>query len=76
MAPHANPLRNDGERNVFCPHYSGCLDYACKRYWDFWSCEYCAHRKNSKPPRLEQFMYRREDDGGEGYQCLSTGMIQ
>lgn len=38
-----NPTKTDrGERNLFCSHYSNCLDYAIKEGWNSWDCSRCA----------------------------------
>ncbi len=49
MEPDLNPLNEAGSRNLFCPHYRQCLDYAVKSQWLFWSCEACVHRQEAEP---------------------------
>lgn len=44
MQAHSNPLYEQGEKNVFCPYYRECLDYACNNCWEYWSCLDCEHR--------------------------------
>lgn len=36
-----NPIHEKGYRNVLCPDYRSCLDYAAKSYWQYWSCLDC-----------------------------------
>jgi hypothetical protein len=37
-----NPDRGvEGHRNLFCPHYDGCLDEAVKKGWNSWTCTRC-----------------------------------
>ncbi len=37
-----NPERGvEGQRNLFCSHYDGCLDEAVKKAWNSWSCTRC-----------------------------------
>lgn len=38
-----NPERGvEGQRNLFCVHYDGCLDEAVKQGWNSWCCSACA----------------------------------
>jgi hypothetical protein len=38
-----NPDRGvEGQRNLFCQFYDGCLDEAVKRGWNSWTCVRCA----------------------------------
>ena len=39
-----NPIRKNGDRNVFCPHYGDCLDHAAKLHWEAWACLDCRHQ--------------------------------
>jgi hypothetical protein len=41
-----NPTPRRGERNIFCPFYSGCLDTAIIKQWPYWTCVHCEHRVN------------------------------
>jgi hypothetical protein len=59
MNPKCNPVRKKGERNVFCPHYSDCLDYAVKKYWNRWNCADCFFRTNEEG-RPELQVYHNE----------------
>lgn len=37
-------------RNLWCPFYDGCLDYAIDREWQSWSCSSCRYKNlESKP---------------------------
>jgi hypothetical protein len=38
---HPNPSHKNGVRNVFCPYYRECLDYAITKTWDYWACLEC-----------------------------------
>ncbi|MCF8051139.1 MAG: hypothetical protein K9L59_07870 [Desulfobacterales bacterium] len=49
MERDVNPLNEDGSRNLFCPQYRQCLDYAVTNQWLFWSCEGCVHRHEAEP---------------------------
>ena len=44
MDPKANPIRKRGERNIYCPFYNDCLDYAVECFWPSWSCSQCPHK--------------------------------
>lgn len=46
MKPRHNPVHKRGERNVFCPQYGDCLDYAVQRAWEYWGCSECQERNN------------------------------
>ncbi len=48
MEPNTNPLHQDGQRNLFCPYYRGCLDQAVSLRWHCWSCTECPHRMESE----------------------------
>jgi hypothetical protein len=38
------PARKGGRRNIFCPHYSECLDLVIQKQWMSWGCRGCRHR--------------------------------
>ena len=38
------PIHRSGEKNIFCPFYTTCLDQAAKYYWQYWDCSECPHR--------------------------------
>lgn len=44
MNQNPNPVRKNGTRNLFCPYYSGCLDHAAKRHWEYWACFDCSNQ--------------------------------
>jgi hypothetical protein len=44
MDQKANPIPTRGERNVCCPFYNGCLDYAVRGSWQTWNCCQCPHK--------------------------------
>ena len=39
-----NPVLKKGDRNLFCPNYCQCLDFAILKSWDFWACIDCRHK--------------------------------
>ena len=39
-----NPVFKKGERNLFCPNYCQCLDFAIHKSWEFWACFECRHK--------------------------------
>ncbi len=43
-----NPIYKKGERNIFCPHYSNCLDHAIHKSWEFWACFECRHQMDTQ----------------------------
>ena len=47
-----NPVHEEGNRNVLCPYYGDCLDYAIEKSWVYWDCGDCQHRL-SEGARLE-----------------------
>jgi hypothetical protein len=49
MNSEANPVEGRGERNIFCPLYSCCLDRAAKRSWPSWACSQCPKRSVIQP---------------------------
>jgi len=40
-----NPVCGSGDRNLFCSHYSQCLDLAIGNAWDTWACFECPFQK-------------------------------
>jgi hypothetical protein len=46
MKPQYNPVHKRAERNVFCPYYANCLDYAIEEAWEYWGCCDCSQRFN------------------------------
>jgi hypothetical protein len=53
MDAKANPIRKRGERNVYCPFYNDCLDYAIKHFWQFWNCSHCPNKEIQAIAQLE-----------------------
>jgi hypothetical protein len=51
MEKDKNPVHNKGYRNVFCPYYRNCLDYASKHYWECWTCLKCRHKQEEELPK-------------------------
>lgn len=43
MVPKGNPIPAKGERNIHCPYYDSCLDYAVQDWWDSWNCSQCPY---------------------------------
>ena len=70
MQNKKKPRRMKGEKNVFCPHYRSCLDFASRRYWDYWSCSECLHRTTIQA--LEDFF--PPSPGAEPYYTLSPSL--
>lgn len=48
MIENPNPIEVKGERNVFCPHYRDCLNYASKNYWEYWACQDCPYNNETE----------------------------
>jgi hypothetical protein len=44
MDQKANPMPKQGERNIYCPYYNDCLDYAVRASWQTWDCSQCLHK--------------------------------
>jgi hypothetical protein len=53
MEPKPNPICKRGERNIFCPFYSDCLDKAINQFWQCWTCSTCAYRKTKSIDEAE-----------------------
>jgi len=53
MDLNAKPIRKRGERNIYCPLYSDCLDYAVNHFWQYWSCSECPYRNIKSINELE-----------------------
>ena len=49
MNQKPNPLNRLGRKNIHCPQYGDCLDYAADRYWDYWDCAECSHKATRQP---------------------------
>jgi hypothetical protein len=48
MEQNRNPIYTKGDRNVFCPYYSDCLDHAVKNHWEYWACLDCEYKPNER----------------------------
>ena len=59
MKPAHNPKHEKGDRNVFCPHYGDCLDYAIEVSWQYWNCGDCRERANQAG--MPDFQFRSND---------------
>ena len=44
MDQKANPVPRPGVRNIYCPFYNDCLDYAARCFWPTWDCSQCTHK--------------------------------
>ena len=44
MDQKANPVPRPGVRNIYCPFYKDCLDYAVRGSWQSWNCSQCRHK--------------------------------
>ncbi len=71
MDPKANPIRKRGERNIYCPFYSDCLDYVVKHFWQYWSCSQCPHKLMQSIPECEY-----EVNDGDLYYEISTDIFR
>ena len=49
MKSKPKPVNKSGIKNVFCPHYRNCLDYAAKQRWQHWHCLDCPFRSKEQP---------------------------
>lgn len=45
-AKSMNPFGMRGSREIYCPHYSDCLDVAIKKRWTHWTCSKCGQSFN------------------------------
>jgi hypothetical protein len=54
MNTKCNPIHKKGDRNVFCPYYGNCLDYAIEKSWEYWDCCDCGYQFNEEgSPELQ-----------------------
>ena len=44
MEIKGHPIPRRGERNIFCPYYGDCLDYAVRTEWYAWNCSRCPYK--------------------------------
>ena len=63
---------SEGGRNIFCSHYSHCLDHAIKNAWNSWNCAECQF-KNEVCPREARIPVYSDDiayyEFGDGFSC-------
>lgn len=52
MERRREPRRRRGHKNIYCPFYDVCLDYAAKRHWHYWDCSECSHKLEQSPITL------------------------
>jgi hypothetical protein len=48
MDRKAKPIPKTGERNIYCPYYGSCLDYAVDHSWESCNCSVCGHNVGIK----------------------------
>ena len=60
MVASANPIQREGSKNIYCPHYEDCLDFAVEKIWQAWDCCECPH-KNAKQ-RISELLYTVDDE--------------
>jgi hypothetical protein len=60
MVPKGNPIPAKGERNIYCPYYDNCLDYAVQDWWDSWNCSQCPYRLIKQS--INKDTYKRGED--------------
>jgi ribosomal protein L37AE/L43A len=71
MEIRKKPIAERGRRNVYCPHYRACLDYAVRESWDVWRCGKCKYVSTEEP--REEIFYGNE--GTVPYYSLSREVI-
>jgi hypothetical protein len=54
MDQNPNPIRKNGDRNIFCPYYGDCLTHAAKLHWENWDCSKCSHKLTQQPIETDQ----------------------
>ena len=59
MKPAHNPKHEKGDRNVYCPYYGDCLDYAIEVSWQYWNCGECLEKANQAA--MPDFQFRSSD---------------
>jgi hypothetical protein len=67
--PTAN---NEGGRNLFCSHYSDCLDHAITKVWDSWNCAECQFKNEVCPQEAKIPVYSDDIayyEFGTGFSC-------
>jgi hypothetical protein len=61
MVPEANPVPTKGERNIYCPFYNNCLDYAVRYSWETWNCSQCPYRMMKQPIKRCEYEVKEAD---------------
>ena len=61
MELNANPIPARGERNIFCPFYNGCLDYAVRDCWETWNCSKCPHKMTKQSINEREYGFIEAD---------------
>jgi hypothetical protein len=61
MDQKANPIPKRGDRNVCCPFYNDCLDYAVKGSWQTWNCSQCPHKLTRQSITLRGYVLNNTD---------------
>jgi hypothetical protein len=57
--PEAGSPGDASHRNLYCTHYSDCLQFAARKGWRDWSCTECALNLGAKPPGATQWAEAR-----------------
>jgi hypothetical protein len=57
MQPEPNPVNDTGEKNIYCPHYGFCLNYAAQNFWNTWKCSDCAYKTEKRALSDLQLQY-------------------
>lgn len=55
MDRKAKPIPKTGERNIYCPYYGGCLDYAVDHSWESWNCSVCGYKMAKRSLRERDY---------------------
>jgi hypothetical protein len=71
MEPKLKPLHRSGSKNIYCPFYGNCLDYAAKSHWESWDCSECPHKEKRQPIRTDLIT-----DGFGAYCELPSGVYR
>ena len=52
-------LTSHNSRNIFCPHYQGCLDLAVRSDWADWTCGRCPLRSAAEGLDVRDYAHKR-----------------
>jgi hypothetical protein len=72
MDQQARPISKRGERNIYCPYYKDCLDYAVECSWPSWNCSLCPHKAMQAMPECEFEIINNQDPS----YVISTGVVR